>query len=486
MTEDSEQPEAAAGDEVPLGAVLEELDKQTADVAADTAADLLKLSRTPPSVLDCERATLGALLLSPACYDPVAETGLEAGEFYRPQHRVIYSTMTMLHAAGEPIDTLIIVEALRAQGKLDYVGGAAAIAALEALMPTPAHAPDYAKQIREKAKLRNLIVVGTHIVENCYAQHQSAADIISAAERDVLAVSKAQRTVLVNRSATLHRVLDDGIHGRKPKGLIPTGFKDLDPVLNGGFTPGQFILVAARPGMGKTSLALRIATYAADNSGPVALVTLEQNGDELSKRELEQESGFERKKWKEPEGGRAAVAAAARIENRPLHVVDFSGGATITQVCSEVRRLHSQLGIVLFVVDWLGKITPSDRYKGNKNNEVEQISDALDRLAGQLGIPCVACSQLNRAVEGRADKRPNKGDLRDSGALEQDADVIMFLHRPEYYLKENTPRELRRLAEVNVDKNRDGECTTVNLYFDGASKRFGNLQHGPAPKAPSV
>lgn len=472
---------------VPLGAVLEQIEAQTEDVAAETAADVLKLTRSPPAALDCERAVLGALLISPACYDDVVETGLTAADFHRPVHRTIFATMEMLVAAGEPLDTLVVVEALRAQEKLDHVGGAAAIAQLEALLPTPAHAGAYAKQVRDKAKLRNLIVAGTRIVESCYAQNKSVADIISAAERDVLAASRTSlKASVVNRSDSLRTVLDDGIHGRRPEGLVPSGFRDLDPVLNGGFTPGQFILIAARPAMGKTSLGLQLSTYAADNTGHVAFVTLEMTGKELHQREIEQACGYEAKEWKGRTEGSAAAAAAARIEHRRLHTVDLAGGATITEVCSHIRRLHSQPGIVMAVVDHVGKIKPTDRYKGNRNNEVEQISNQLDDLAGQLRIPVVAMSQLNRGVENRADKRPNKGDLRDSGALEQDADVVAFIHRPEYYLKEQTPRELRRIAEIIVDKNRNGPCTTVNLFFDGPSKRFGNLKHTPTQKAPSV
>lgn len=476
MSERNHDDDGAGDDMVPLGMVLEGIQARTADVAADTAAELMKLNkRTQPCALDAERAVLCALLLDGECFDLVDEQGLQAGDFYRPQHRTIFATIEMLHAAGEKIDTLVVVDALLAQGKLDYVGGAAAIAQLEALLHTTAHAGAYAKLIRQKAILRKLIVAAVDVVESAYAQNKAPAEVIQAAERAILAASRtAVSAEVVDLDATLERVTRDGIEGKKPQGMVSTGLRDLDPVLRGGFRRGQFVLLAARPGMGKTSLCVGLLRHQAAHVGPVGMISLEMTADELAETMLCQESKLAPEAWESRFHAPRLLEARQRLHNAPIKIIDRAG-LTIAEVCSAIRRLHSQFGIVAVYVDHLGKIRPSDRYQGKRADEVREISQALDAVADQLRIPVIALSQLNREIEHRHVKRPNLSDLRDSGALEEDADTVIFVHRPGYYAP-NDPDVDQRLAELIVAKNRGGRVTDVNAIFDGPTRRFMNRQ----------
>lgn len=473
-------------DRVPLGAVLEHMRGDAVDAAAQEAADaLLKTTRTAPHALDAERSLLGAILLSSSVLDDVLDQGLVPGDFYRPSYGTIFTAMLNLRARGEPVDVLTVIDELVRRGQIEAIGGAQIVTGMQAMLPTTAHAAAYARLVHQKAVLRKLIETGSLIVQSAFRQDRTVEEILQEAERSILEVGMGSRRLkLVDRRATIDRVLDNAMNatdGKKPDapGSVSTGFPDLDVLLRGGFRPGQQIIVAARPAMGKTTFCQQLAAAAADRGCPAGIVSLEMGGDELLERELAQQSRADPETWHQREAGARVMGAAGFLYDRALPLSDDQG-LTLAEVCSVIRRMHVQHGIGLAVVDHVGKIVPGERYRGNRNNEIEEVSRQLHALANQLKIRMVLAVQLNREVEKRKDKRPIMSDLRDAGALEQDANVVLLLHRPEYYMKEETPEDLKRVAEVIVAKNRAGPCEIVRLFFDGPTTRFNNRKRKAA------
>ncbi len=460
---------------VPLGALLEGVGQGHALAAAEAAREVAKRARTPPAALDAERAVLGAMLGSVTAIDDVLPTGLRPTDFYRPAHALICGAIYDLVARNERADTITVVDELLRRGHLDGVGGAAAVSQLEAMLPTSAHAEAYARLVKDKATLRGLIETATRIVENAHRQSQRPLDIVRDAERAIFALGESSTSsVEVDRMETARRVLDAGIEGREPPGALTTGFPDLDAILRGGPRPGQQTIVAARPGMGKSALGYQLGMAAANAGEHVAFVSIEMTGDELIEREIAAEARRPYATWHQQHNhnaSRATTAAGIVAERTRLHVYDRPG-IDLAELCALARRARAQHGIRRLIVDHLGLIRPSGRYAGSRTQEVGEISRTMRALAGQLGIDVVLLCQLNRGPEQRTDKRPNMGDLRDSGEIEQDAQIILFIHRPEYYLRDQTPPDLERLAEIHVAKNRGGAIGTVNLIFDAPTTRF--------------
>jgi replicative DNA helicase len=467
---------------VPLGAVLEEIQRQTALTASEAAHDVLKRTRTPPHALDAERAVLGALLLEPSAYESVVDEGLRPDDFYRPTHGTIFRAIQDLHAAAEPIDTLTVVDELLRRGQLEAVGGAAAVSQLEAMLPTAAHVGAYARLVREKATLRHLIEAATSIVQSAYRQDKRVLEIIDEAERDILAISEghAKRGIVPMRELVERatKQLEKAYENKSAITGVATGFRDLDGITS-GLQPGELIIIAARPSMGKTAFTLNLASHVATRlKKPVMFFSLEMGAEQLVQRLIGSEaridiSNIRRGFIKRDEWSKLAEAAG-RLSEAPFYI-DETPSITVAEMRNKCRRQMHETGLSLIMVDYLQLMTGPAGYD-NKATEVGEISKGLKTIARELNVPVIALSQLNRGVESRTDKRPMMSDLRESGAIEQDADVIAFLYREEYYLKDKTPEVKQGIAEVIVAKHRNGPTGTIELRFFSNITRFDNLE----------
>ncbi len=466
---------------VPLGDVLQAIDRERQEAARATASELLRRTRTPPHALDAERAVLGALLLEPSAYDDVVDEGLRPEHFYRPHHGTIFRAIADLHAASEHIDTLTVVDELLKKGQLDAVGGAAAISQLEALLPTAAHVASYARLVREKAVLRQLIENATAVVQSAYAQNKRVTEILDEAERSILEISQGtSRKSIVPMRELCRRArdqLEKAFANRSPITGLATGFRRLD-FMTAGLQPGDLIIVAARPSMGKTAFTLNVASHAATRlQKPVMFFSLEMGADQLVQRLIGAEARVDlsnlRRGFVQNADWARLAEATGRLSEAPLFI-DETPSISVTEMRNKCRRQLHETGLSMVMVDYLQLMQGPPGYD-NKATEVGEISKGLKTIARELGVPVVALSQLNRSVESRVDKRPMMSDLRESGAIEQDADIIMFLYREEYYLKDKTPEDRLGVAELIIAKHRNGATGTVDLRFQNNITRFEDL-----------
>jgi replicative DNA helicase len=466
---------------VPLGDVLQALDRERQEAARETASELLRRTRTPPHALDAERAVLGALLLEPSAYDDVVDEGLRPEHFYRPHHGTIFRAIADLHAASEHIDTLTVVDELLKKGQLDAVGGAAAISQLEALLPTAAHVTSYARLVREKSVLRQLIENATGVVQSAYAQNKRVADILDEAERSILEISQgtSKKSIVPMRELCRRATqqLEKAVANRSPITGLATGFRQLD-FITAGLQPGDLVIVAARPSMGKTAFTLNIAGHAATRlQKPVMFFSLEMGADQLVQRLIGAEARVDlsnlRRGFVQNADWARLAEATGRLSEAPLFI-DETPSISVTEMRNKCRRQLHETGLSMVMVDYLQLMQGPPGYD-NKATEVGEISKGLKTIARELGVPVVALSQLNRSVESRTDKRPMMSDLRESGAIEQDADIIMFLYREEYYLKDKTPEDRVGVAEIIIAKHRNGAVGTVDLRFQNNITRFEDL-----------
>lgn len=421
---------------------------------------------------EAERQLLGACLRGGrGVVEQALELNVREADFDHPGRAAIWAVLAKLAGEDRHIDTLVVVDELQHAGQLDAVGGAAAVAQLELGVDTTGAAGAHALLVVQGAAYRRISEVSQLLHQGAVERDTSAPELLAEAQDAFLRLNEraAGATDIVDRVAAVNRVLDSA--GKQAPGAIPTGFAAIDGLMRGGLRPGHLVLIAARPAMGKTAFGLAIAANIADEGIPVGFISLEMTGEELIEREIAARSKVPIANWRIRHEGGAVHAAAKHVDERALHIIDRAG-LTIGEVCAAARRMKTRQHIGVLVVDHLGLVRPSERYAGNRTQEVAEVSAALRALASHLDIPVVALSQLNRGVESRTDKRPSLGDLRDSGALEQDANVVMFLHRPEYYLKENTPEHQLRLCEVIVAKNRGGATDVVELIFDGPTMRF--------------
>jgi replicative DNA helicase len=474
---------------VPLGDVLAELEKRTREVTTRAAEELLPTTRTPPNAVDAERALLGGLLIEPSAFERVVDEALRPDDFYRRAHGVVFKVIQDLTNAAEPVDTLTVVDELMRRGQLETVGGAAAVAQLEALIPTAAHVGAYARLIKEKSTLRRLIESATLIVEAGFRQDRRVTDIIDEAERAILAISESTaKRGMVPMSELVRRAteqLTKAVENKSAITGVPSGFRDLDH-LTSGFQPGELIIVAARPSMGKTAFTLNLAAHAAMRARvPVGFFSLEMGADQLVQRLIGAEAridisalrrGFiQRHEWTK------LAQAAGELAEAPVYI-DETPGLSVSEMRTKARRLKHESNIGMVIVDYL-QLMSGPPGMDNKATEVGEISKGLKQLARELNIPVIALSQLNRGVESRTDKRPMMSDLRESGAIEQDADVIAFLYREEYYLRDKTPEDKIGIAEIIIGKHRNGPTGSVDLRFFNSITRFENLakDEGYAP-----
>ncbi|MGD9797592.1 MAG: replicative DNA helicase [Acidimicrobiia bacterium] len=435
--------------------------------------------RVPPHNLDAEESLLGAMLLSRDAIVAATEVGLGAEEFYKPAHGHVFEAITSLYGAGEPADPVTVAEELRRSGLLDAIGGRSLLLTLQAGTPATSNAGRYARIISENAQLRRLIRVAGEIAELGYGLPDDVAAAVDRAESMVFDVAQRRST---DTTVAIKDLLDVSLtrlemlyeKGDRITGL-PTGFQGLDEIMS-GLQPGSLVVVGARPAMGKTAFGLGMASHAAlEVNRPVLFFSLEMSHLEITQRILSAEARVDSSKMR---NGRLAEAdwtklshAIGRLAEAPLFI-DDDPQTTIMEIRSKARRLKSREGdLALVVVDYLQLMTGRTSAE-NRQVEISEISRGLKILARELEVPVVALSQLSRQLEMRADKRPMLSDLRESGAIEQDADVVMFLYRDEVY---NADSPDRGTAEILISKHRSGPTGMDRLAFLDHYTRFANM-----------
>src|ERR687893_588949 len=441
-------------------------------------------ARVPPHDVDAERAVIGAMLVSETAVAAVAER-LSPEDFYSEVHRIIYGAMTRLYARGEPIDQLTLTNELRSVGEFEKVGGRAYVFQIVESVPTAANAGRYAEMVRSKALLRDIIDVGSRITEDAFREPEDVDEALDAAEQLIYDVSnRTLREHLAPVSELAPGALEMIQRLYEQEGEVTgveTGFDDLDR-LTTGFHKSDLVVLAARPAMGKTALALNAIWHAAGQKGlPVAIFSLEMSKEQLVQRLISQNTRIPTQALRSgnvrAEDWPKLVRGVAQVSRAPIWI-DDTAGITLMEMRAKVRRLSSQLSargegpLALVVVDYLQLMVGQNNRFENRQQEIAEISRGLKVLARDLDVPVLAIAQLSRAVEQRHDKRPLLSDLRDSGAIEQDADMVMFLYRDEYY---NPDSDDKGIAEVIVGKHRNGPTGKVQLAWMEKYTKFASL-----------
>jgi replicative DNA helicase len=440
----------------------------------------------PPQNLEAEESVLGAMLLSPGAIDAVGEI-LRPSDFYRESHQKVYKAAVDLYAQGEPVDAITLVDALEERGELEDVGGRVRIHELAALVPATANAGHYARIVHEMATLRGLIRAGDQIAQLGWERPGETTDLVDRAEQVVFELSQQR---VSSEFAPMDELLKESFErithlyeaGEEVTG-VASGYRDLDK-LTSGFQPGNLVIVAARPGMGKSAFGLGIsANLAVRSKLPVAVFTLEMSKMEVTQRLMCTEAKVELQrlrtgKLQEDDWSRLTSACDA-LAKAPIYV-DDTGSITMMEIRSKARRLKSKLpSLGLIVVDYMQLMT-SGATAENRVQEVSQISRSLKVLARDLSVPVLAVSQLSRAVEQRHDKRPILSDLRESGSIEQDADLVLFIYRDEYYNEES---EQQGIAEIHLAKHRNGPTDSIKLAFLRRYTKFADHAYGVSEPA---
>ncbi len=433
----------------------------------------------PPQNLEAEESVLGAMLLSPTAVGTVSEI-LSAADFYRESHAKIFRAALGLWGKGEPVDAITLANELDERSELEAIGGQAKVAELAALVPSTSNVEHYARIVKEMATLRGLVRAGQEITRLGQERPGAVTDLVDRAEQVVFELGQQRVTSDFAHIETLLKESFERITQLYEAGSeitgIPSGFRELD-LLTSGFQPGNLVILAARPSMGKSALGLCIAANLGVRSEtPVALFTLEMSKAEVTQRMMCSEAKVESQRLRSgrlaPDDWPRLTTACDRLMKAPIYV-DDTGSTTIMELRSKARRLKSRepsLGLIL--VDYLQLMTSGATVE-NRVQEVSQISRALKVLARDLDVPIVAMSQLSRAVESRHDKRPILSDLRESGSLEQDSDLVAFVYRDEYYLGEESDQQ--GIAEIHLAKHRNGPTGTVKLSFLRRYAKFADL-----------
>ena len=422
-------------------------------------------TRVPPHSREAEISVLGGILLTADSAHEVMDR-LVPEDFYVPSHQSIFESMLALYNSSEPIDAVTVSEELRRRGFLDKVGGITYLTGLIDMVPGVANIAYYAGIVEEHGLRRSLIKSGGAITEMAFHTEEEISNVLDRAEQNVLGVAEKRSSNEMTYlgplfSEVMGRISE--MDGSNQVTGLPTGLKDLDRLL-GGLHPSNLVVVAARPSMGKSALALNMATNVAMKGKTVAIFSLEMSKEEIVQRMLcsvgridskAARTGTDNERiWK------AMTDAADKLFQAPMFV-DDSSVVNVTDIRAKCRRVERVKGLDLVIVDYLQLM--QGNHRENRQQEIAEISRGLKNLASELKVPIIAVSQLNRSAEQREDKRPRLSDLRESGALEQDADIVMFIYRDEYYNRE-TP-EAKGVAEVNVAKHRSGETGTVKMTF---------------------
>ena len=443
----------------------------------------------PPNSMEAEISVLGAMLQDSIAVQRATEQ-LKPEDFYQPEHRELFQTMADLNRRQAPIDLTTLQAELSRKGTLEGVGGLRYLMKIVSDVPTAANVHSYIAIVREKSILRRLINACSTISKDSYSQQKEVPVILSDAEKAIfdIVMNQHEGEALKPISEVIVNTLDQIQELDRLKGEIagvPTGFIDLDRLLT-GLHPGELIVVGARPAMGKTSFAMNVAEHAALNKGKVtAVFTLEMPREQIAMRMLCSDARVDMQRVRRgtlrDEDWEKISKTLGPLTAAPMYI-DDTAAITPTQLRSRCRQLKMDKGLDLVVVDYLG-LMRADGKTENRQLEVSEISRQLKAIALELKIPIVACAQLSRANKDRIDKRPMLSDLRDSGSIEQDADVVMFLHREEYYNKET---EDKNIGEVIVSKQRSGPLGTVKLAWLSEYTTFANLaaDQGPSGSAP--
>lgn len=436
--------------------------------------------RTPPYDLLAEQSVLGGMLLSKdAVADVTAQ--LRGNDFYVPKHEIIYEAVLQLYAQGEPTDAITVTDQLTKTGELQRAGGAEYLHTLTSIVPTAANAGFYAEIVGNKALLRRLVDAGTRITQMGYAGEGEAIDLVNNAQAEIYAVTGAdQAEDYVPLSLAVEAAVEEIEKAQMSDGGmmgVPTGFAELDEKTN-GFAGGQMIIIAARPAMGKSTLALDVARAASIGAGATTVFfSLEMGRAEIAMRLLSAEATIPmqtlRKGALDQRDFQKLAATQARINEAPLFI-DDSPNLTLVEIRAKCRRLKQRHNLKMVVIDYL-QLLSSGKKVESRQQEVSEFSRALKLLAKELDVPVIALSQLNRASEQRADKMPAISDLRESGSLEQDADMVILLHRESSYEKDN-PRAGE--ADLILAKQRNGPTGTITVAFQGHYSRFQDMPSG--------
>jgi replicative DNA helicase len=449
--------------------------------------NLPAVDRIPPQNLEAEMALIGSLLVDREIMGIISEI-VRPEDFYAHVHETIYSALNHLYERGEPLDKITVAEELRRRNRLEDVGGLSYLSSLMDTVQTAASAAYYAKIVREKAVLRRLIHAGTRITQLGFELEEDVEGALDQSEQMVYEIGMRQMhgefTPVSRLLKPAFEHIDKLFHSRGDRTGLTAGFRDIDEMTT-GFQPGNFIIVAARPGMGKTSFALNMAVAAArEESEPIAFFSLEMSNDELVQRLICAEAHISMHDMRrgniKPHHWEKISDAMGVLNELPIYL-DDTGGLSVSEIRSRCRRLKSSTGLSAAFIDYLQLLRPGVLSKGaNRNEELSDICRTLKTTAKDLGIPIIALAQLNRGVEARTDKRPMLSDLRDSGSLEQEADMVAFLYREGYYHNDVPEPDL---SEFIIAKHRNGPTGTVKLRFQREYTLFvpyGDESHYPA------
>ena len=442
--------------------------------------------KTMPHNIDAEKSVLGSMFLSKYAIQKSLES-LNKELFYLDSHAKIFEAIKTLREKDISIDMTTVTEELENKKQLKQIGGIEYLTEIINFVPTAANVDEYIRIVEEKAILRRLIEEATEIVSSGYNQEEDLSEVLDNAEKKILNVVKTKKgtefrsiqDVLLKTQSDLEKLSQQ----KSEITGLPTGFYDLDKVTS-GLHENELIIIAARPAMGKTAFALNLATNIAMNTDKtVALFNMEMSGEQLAMRMLSSvgqiEAGKLRSGKLEHHDWKKFNEAMSRLAETKLFI-DDTAGMTISEIKAKCRRLYnSEGGLGVVIIDYLQLISGSARYAGNRQQEVSEISRSLKTLAMELNIPVIALAQLSRTVEGREDKRPLLSDLRESGSIEQDADIVAFLYREDYYTKQISIDENTSKSEFIIAKNRSGPTTTVDLIFRRNVSTFVNMLKEP-------
>jgi replicative DNA helicase len=441
------------------------------------SGDQRQSERTPPHDLLAEQSAIGGMLLSKDAVADVIES-VRAVDFYIPKHEIIFDAILALYSHGEPTDVIAVTDELVKSGEIGRAGGAEYLHTLTGLVPTAANAGYYASIVAEKAVLRRLVEAGTRIVQMGYASEGEVVDLVNNAQAEIYGVTggvEAEDFIPLNLAIDAATDEMEAARGRDGSMTgVPTGFAELDDLTN-GLHPGQLIIIAARPALGKSTLALDFARAASIKyDQPSIFFSLEMGRSEIAMRLMSAEASIPlqnmRKGTMDARDWTTMASTRGRINDSPLYI-DDSPNMTLVEIRAKCRRLKQKVGLKMVIIDYLQLMTSGKRVE-SRQQEVSEFSRALKLLAKELQVPVIALSQLNRGPEQRSDKMPALSDLRESGSLEQDADMVILLHRESAYEKDN-PRAGE--ADLIVAKHRNGPTRTVTVAFQGHFSRFQDM-----------
>jgi len=441
-----------------------------------------------PNSYDAERGVLGGILIDSISYEKVYLLELKANDFYYTRHEIIFDSISSLYSEGEAINTITLIDRLSRIQKINEIGGSSFILALSHLFPSSEHVESYAKMIIDKSILRNLIHSSIKIIYSALFPKKNIDFILSNAQKKILSINTRNSIKEINPIGNyIKKAVEQIIKAQKSKGLITgisSGFVNFDKLTN-GFHAGELIVIAARPSMGKTALTLNIASFISFKLKiPIAFFSLEMGAFQLIQRILSSETKIDLLRLKNGLLNHKELLTIIQIAKNIGYsnlFIDETPNLTISDLQKRCRIIVHKYKIKIIIIDYLQLMQSSTR-KDSKTMEITEISQGLKTIARELSISIITVSQLNRSVENRINKRPIMSDLRESGAIEQDADVVIFLYREEYYLRDETPFNKRGISEIIISKNRNGPIGSFLLKFQNNITKFINIENADADK----